>query len=318
MLNACYFRHHFYTIVPRHVRADMEWMRDMGATAVSLAILEQDLYAACSNVDIICREAARAGLAVWAVPSRWGGLVAGAPKVPSLFAAAHPATWSYRESGTPHISNFSGPQCSVHHPALREFFAHTLETLVTQWPIAGVMWDEPKTLHQRDFSPLAKQSLGADVPLEAHVDAIAEFFDAMGQSAKNARPDLKLGIFLMSNTRQETLQRCAKIESLDDFGCAGRPWRLEDNGSLQSSNKVLIGQGERFLEAARQNGKRAFMLIENYDMMVADDALMEKRLPEVLQMGADYLIYYYYPRNIPNPEAQMAMLGKQLGQWARG
>ena len=315
MLNAYYFRHHFYSIVPRHVRADMEWMRDIGTTAVSLAILEQDLYAARANVDIICAEAQRVGIAVWAVPSRWGGLVAGAPKVPSLFAANHPATWSHAADGTPHITQFGGPQCSVFHPQLREFWRATLDQVITQWPIAGVVWDEPKNLYRLDYSPHARAAL-SEISRVTHLSAVADFFDAMGAGAKTTRPDLKLGMFSVANASTEVIERLARIESLDDFGCDGRPWRLEDGGTLQAPDKVLIGRGERFLQAARANDKRGFLLIENHDMTRADDALMEKRLPEVTAMNADYLIYYYYPRNIPDPEAQMKMLGAQLRDWA--
>lgn len=52
MLNAYYFRHHMYSLVPRHVREDMEWMADVGTNAVSLAILEQDLFASQYNISI--------------------------------------------------------------------------------------------------------------------------------------------------------------------------------------------------------------------------------------------------------------------------
>ena len=75
ILNAYYFQHHTFSIVPRHVREDMEWMADVGTNAITLAVLEQDLYANEANMDLICREADRVGIAVHAVPSRWGGVL---------------------------------------------------------------------------------------------------------------------------------------------------------------------------------------------------------------------------------------------------
>jgi hypothetical protein len=90
MLNAYYFRAHMYTLVPRHVQEDMKWMADIGTNVVSVAVLEQDLFAAVENIQIIVEEAKKAGMKVHAVPSRWGGLLAGAPKVPSLFSVLHP------------------------------------------------------------------------------------------------------------------------------------------------------------------------------------------------------------------------------------
>jgi hypothetical protein len=42
-----------YTLVPRYVREDMEWMAGVGTNAVSVGILEQDLFAAEANLDIL-------------------------------------------------------------------------------------------------------------------------------------------------------------------------------------------------------------------------------------------------------------------------
>jgi hypothetical protein len=116
MINAYYFRAHMYTLVPRQVREDMIWMADVGTDAVTIAVFEQDLYAARENIEVIHREAARVGLKLFAVPSRWGGQLAGAPKVPSMFTACHPETWVLNKDGTPYINPFCGPMSSVHHP----------------------------------------------------------------------------------------------------------------------------------------------------------------------------------------------------------
>ena len=69
-LNAYYFRAHMYTLVPRQVREDMQWMADIGTDIVSPAILEQDLAAVPRNLDLISREAERVGMDVYAVPLR--------------------------------------------------------------------------------------------------------------------------------------------------------------------------------------------------------------------------------------------------------
>jgi len=52
-INAYYFWQHMYTLVPRYVREDMEWMAGVGTNAVSVGILEQDLFAAEANLDIL-------------------------------------------------------------------------------------------------------------------------------------------------------------------------------------------------------------------------------------------------------------------------
>ena len=60
LVNAYYFRAHMYTMVPRHVREDLRWMADNG-NALTLAVLEQDLFAAVENIRIVCEEAAKLG-----------------------------------------------------------------------------------------------------------------------------------------------------------------------------------------------------------------------------------------------------------------
>ncbi len=60
---------------------------------VSIAILEQDLFAAVENVSLMLEEAGKLGMKAFAVASRWGGLVAGSPKVPSLSSKNPTAPW---------------------------------------------------------------------------------------------------------------------------------------------------------------------------------------------------------------------------------
>lgn len=125
VLNAYYFRAHMYTIVPHQVREDLKWMKDKGTDIVSVGILEQDLYAAVENVEIICNEAEKLGISVYAVPSRWGGMFAGAPKVPSIFTSKNPQTWILDENGKP-FYNARGPVSSVHYPEVFEFFCESI------------------------------------------------------------------------------------------------------------------------------------------------------------------------------------------------
>ncbi len=84
LINAYYFRAHMYTLVPRHVREDLKWMADVGTNVVTLSVLEQDLFAATKNIEFVVNEASKLNMKVWMVPARWGGLFAGAPKVPEV------------------------------------------------------------------------------------------------------------------------------------------------------------------------------------------------------------------------------------------
>ncbi len=97
------------------------------------------------------------------------------------------------------------------------------------------------------------------------------------------------------------IDNAAAIEHLDYFGCDGRPWSVNGKGQLEQPGKVLIGTGERFIEAAKKNGMKNLFLIENHNMKAENNAWMNQRLPDVLAMKPDQLIYYY-ARNVDKPE----------------
>lgn len=316
-LNAYYFRAHMYTCVPRHVREDMEWMAGAGTRAVTVGVLEQDLTAGVENLRLIADEARRVGLELWAVPSRWGSLVAGCPKVPSIFACRHlEAAIRDRQGNIPDY--FLGPRASVHHPATFEFFVASLRRLLTIAPFAGLVWDEPKIIGVPDYSEAARRALAGrdlDDPL-THTRALADFFDRVGAAARALSPGLKLALFTFATRRDAHAEALAAIPHLDDFGCDGRPFGRADHGTGDSADepadKLLADDGPWFVATARARGKRPLFLIENHALKARDIPAMDRRLPEILAMGAEHVIYYYYPRSLEDPDATMAVLRRHF------
>ncbi len=123
---------------------------------------------------------------------------------------------------------------------------------------------------------------------------------------------MALSMFVYANTEDMVIEKAAAIQHMDYFGCDGRPWANADGGKQESEGKVLLGPGEKFIAAARKNGKKALLLIENHNMTSAEIPLMDKGLPKVKALGAEQLIYYYYPRNIGEPEKNMATIARHL------
>ncbi len=324
---AYYLRQHMYTLVPRHVREDMQWMADVGTHHVAVAVLEQDLFAARENLTILCREAERVGMSVHAVPSRWGALFAGAPKVPSLFAATHPEAWIINRDGKPCMSPVWGPMASVHHPATREFFTRALEKLVRNFPITGLIWDEPKAVDSdatgrviaADYSPAARAKMqGQAVPDTWHIDAFADFVDDLGDHVRGIKPDLTLSMFVYGHLTGYVVDRLAAMRTLNYFGCDGKPWAFADlpvapEGEL---SKALLDNGPLFIKAAHQHGKGGLLLIENHNMALWGFPIMDRRWPDVMALKPESLLYYYYPRNVADPDAQMAIIARRLKEFA--
>lgn len=316
LLSCYYFRGHMYTMVPRHVREDLQWMADHGTDAVDVAIIEQDLVAAVENVEIIANEAEKLGMKLFIVPSRWAGLVAGAPKVPSMFAVYNPHTWLINADGKPSFSGVSGVNCSIFYPEVAEFFKTSIDKAIDLWNVKGIIWDEPKIYDKTDYSKAAIKKLGKDAPQAAYNQAFTDFWSDVNTHIKTAHPATQTHMFLYANMRQEVIDNAATIENLDYFGCDGRPWGTNDLGQNESTRdgigKTLLDAGERFLPVARANNKNTLWLAENHNMRDEDVALMDKRFPEVLAKDVDHLLYYYYPRNLSNPEENMKIMGKHI------
>jgi hypothetical protein len=311
ILNAYYLRAHMYTIVPKQIKEDLQWMANIGTNVVSIAVLEQDLFAAVENVQIICNEAEKLNMQVYIVPSRWGGITAGAPKVPSLFSVKNPQTWILKKDGTPAYNDVSGVISSIHYPETAVFFKSSLDQAFKLWPVKGVIWDEPKVFTM-DYSPRAVANMGKDATRTDNIKAVIKFFSDINQHIKDTHPDIATCLFGYADSPDNLVAEVAKTTALDFYGCDGRPWRNEDGGKQESPGKVLLGNGERYLRAAHSNNKKSLWLIENHNLLEADISLMDKRLPEIINTDVDHLIYYYYPRNTQNPDRAMKTIASHL------
>ena len=311
LLNAYYLRAHMYTMVPKQVREDMKWMAGIGTNIVSISVLEQDFYAAKENINIIINEASKEGMKVFAIPGRWGGIVAGGPKVPSLFTIQNQQTWIKAADGKYVDSSVSGRISSIFHRDTFDFISSHLEQLLKQWPVSGIIWDEPKTI-QQDFSPEGQAVYGPTPSYEQCVDQNVQFYSKVNAKIKSINPQIITNLFLYAQYEEMVINKMAAIENLDYYGCDGRPWREEDGGTTEGKGKYLLGNGERFLDAARKNGKKSLWLLENHNMQDKDVPLMDKRLPEILTKPVDHLIYFYYPRNLETPDYVMKTLVMQL------
>lgn len=311
---AYYYRAHTYTCVPRHIREDFAWMRDVGTTAVGITLLEQDLEHIPYNLDILFAEAQRVGLKVLGVPSRWGALVAGAPKVPSAFACSHFDTLVRRKNGDYFTNATFGPMCSVYHPETLAFVTDGLDRMLGRWPFAMLLWDEVKAYHVLDYSPAARAALGERVgDRAAHLQGVTDFFTRANAHIKQKHPQVRTMLMLYANIESDILASAATCGQLDAIGIDGRPWPAGAGGQDEQPGKVLIGPpAERLFAQAHAAGKQSFALIENHNMRTADYALLDRYLPEVLALPYEHLIYYYYPRNLERPDEQMALMRTHL------
>lgn len=327
-LAAYYIGANVYTCVPSHIRQDMEWMADKGTHYVCTSVLEQDLFASYENLALVLAEANRVGMQVLAVPSRWAGLTAGAPKVPSLFSVLNPQTWIVNEHGNTRLMvRATGAISSVHSPETLKFFCDSLTEMYRQLPqLAGFILDEPKCFIV-DHSKMAIAALGENAPVTAHYAAARDFFSQVCGFAKQKWPDKFTVMFQQAHLSAAELAAGAAVQHLDFYGADGRPWTLEDDAKMIDTpgddgggrGKVLLsGKGEAFIKSAHAVvGRKSFFLAENHNLKNSMIEPLERNYASVLALRPDIFTYYYYPRNVEDTDRVMSIIGKNLKSFVK-
>lgn len=316
-LTAYYFMGQDLCLVRRHLREDLAWMADAGTDAVAVGFHEFQLdYDNQQQLDILFDEARRANLGVQAIPSRWGGLVAGWPPAAGMFAATHPTTWILDAGGKPLQRTFcAGPVCSIYAPETREFFLDAVDRLLSTYPVSGIIWDEIKVLHEEDHSPHAIAALGGPARGAPHRQAVIDFFTAANRRARQRRPDILLSCFVYAHMSNEILQVTASMGDLDNFGLDGHCWPDD-----RPRAKTLIGNLDRAAAACRMHGRRLLALVET--QLPAGPGWAQRtldHLPALLAQPLDELLYYYHGAAASDdPEACMKAMKPLLTRWRRG
>lgn len=293
-LSAYYFMGQDLCIVRRHTRADMTYLAENHFDAVAVGVHEEQ-HRQPLGLELVVEEAHRAGLKVLAIPSRWAGLIAGWPVLAGHFAASRPDVWMRRADGSPLLKNFCGPLCSVHHPDVKAHMLSCTERILRTWDLDGIIWDELKTLHETDYHPLALERFGGPVSGSAQIQASLEIFAACNQRARAIKPDIRISSFLYAHLPDDLIQTWAATPGFDDVGLDGKCWWAADESGPDAEIKVLLDHAPRFIEAARQNGRRSLALIETQNLNTIRAERTLKRLPELLRYPLEHLLVYYHP-----------------------
>jgi hypothetical protein len=312
-LSTYYFHGQDLCMVPRHVREDVAWMAAHHVDGVFVGVHDADLLG--GNTVLVCETIRNAGLDVWLIPSRLGGLVAGWGRQPSYISVYHPEWWARCADGRPR--QCYGPQLSVFHPDVPGAIAETVNNMLEKFPATGIVWDEIKTLCGEDHSPSAIGSLGHPAGESDMVDGTVACFSAINRQLRALRPELRIACFLYADSKQEHVERCATMDMLNEFGCDGRCFRPGESPSGEGGpNKVLLGGNHaRFAAAAEANHCTSFTLLETQLLDEPALALSLSRLPEFLDAKTGHLVYYYYPYGLAEPERFMPVFGDAFAAW---
>ena len=139
-----------WTVIPRQWAKSFGEMSDLGFDAVALSFSESEMRYARRTFEMQIAAAHQAGIKVFVIPSRIGGRLAGAPLMGSLWLHENPSAC---------LPENPGIAC-IESPEFREWSLEFIRTLIRDYEVDGIIWDEPKAADFVTRHPAAVAALG--------------------------------------------------------------------------------------------------------------------------------------------------------------
>lgn len=261
LLNCYYYAPHNHSLLAKHLIADLEHMRGLGADAVSVCVQEDQLRNWHQRrLRNVVEQAHRVGLKVHAVPNRWCGLVAGWLDGHSEWALTHPETFL---SGADEVG-----VCDPQHPAVRARYEEALKVMLGEFGFDGVIWDEP-----RSSKP-----------------ALTLFLDEMSAYAKALNPGVVISLFAEAG-RLDTVNHLALTQHMDYLGADGHVRR--NSHQMHRMKNTIFTTHETFHPILKRAGKETMFLLEAQRHRDEDLEEYLAVVDQAFDLPMDHLMFYH-------------------------
>ncbi len=296
MISAYLLDYNTWVCIPRHIEADFAELKSMGVDTVCLSFSENDMFYARRTFEIIIALAHKAGLKVFLIPSRVAGRFAGAPLMPSIWLARNP---QYVISDKCWL-----PAACLEAPEVRAFFKDFMKTLITEYDIDGIVWDEPKELRTISHHPATIARFGPNPTLDDMHLGFCEFFDELTAYCKELNPNLVQNLFCQATDPESFTARISKNKDITYFGYDGNLHRQRIFKEPIAPTKYRIEScWERTVAECAAAGKKTFALVESMHMPREEHPAFARAFDNYLtQYHPDHLSIYYYAHNADDPE----------------
>jgi hypothetical protein len=306
MITAYCLAYQNWTVVPHQIEESFADMAEMGFDAVCLSFSESEMSYARRAFELQVDLAHRAGLQALVVPSRLGGRFAGAPLMPSMWLATHPEA---------RASDIEGwPVACLENQAFVDWIHGFMETLLTDYDLDGIIWDEPKAIGAVTHHPDTVAKYGPDPTEEQMMDSMVEFIQDLTTHCLSIKDDLSITLFVQKWNQEYFTRRAAHIDGLEFFGYDGNLARQSRFHEEPTWAKYRIESAwERTLAEAEAAEVGTFALVEN--MLMPAEAVPEFEVNfEAYLQGPlpDHLGIYYYAHNNEDPEAVQSVVRRLM------
>ena len=293
-----------WTVIPHQLKASFEEMRDCGFNAVALSFSESEMRYSRRAFEIQVDLAHRCGLKVFVIPSRIGNRFAGAPLMPSLWLSQHP------EAQLPDHHGFAGPIACTQNPLFRDWSKEFMGTLISDYPLDGIIWDEPK-------QPGINLKISKKHASEQLEDSFVLFLEDITAHCLAMNPRLLITLFNEAFSSERFTRRSTAIPGIHYAGYDGNLARQSFFHEEPQWMKYRIESvWQRTVNECSCANKKTFALIENMLMPKEAMAEYEENFEAYLQNYCpDHLGIYFYALNNEDPEGVHAITRKLMRKY---
>lgn len=298
VVTAYFLCHGHWTVVPHQLEENFKDMAGCGFNAVAFSFSESERTYSRRAFEIQVNLAHRCGLRVFVIPSRLGNRFAGAPLMPSCWLVNHP------EAQIPQYRGWTGPMACVESAVFRDWIKQFMAALLRDYPLDGIIWDEPKEERRISKHPETLAKFGPDPTTEQMEDGFVDFLRDLTSYCLSLNPALAVTLFNVALSSERFTQSACAIPGIQYAGYDGNLSRQSFFHEKPEWHKYrLESVWERTVKECAAAGKKTFALVEN--MLMPKEAMAEYRdnLEAYLQTHRpDHLSLYYYAHNNEDPE----------------
>ncbi|MGC9455625.1 MAG: hypothetical protein ACP5HU_12295 [Phycisphaerae bacterium] len=300
--------HGHWTVIPHQLEECYKDMADTGFNAVAMSFSESEMRYARRAFEIQVNLARKAGLKVFVVPSRLGGRVAGAPLMPSVWLAQNPqhaVPTGWMPVGCCESSEF------------RDFCREFMGTIVSDYELDGIIWDEPKSPDLISYHPATVEAFGPQPTREQMFGGYIDWLKDLTDHCRSIRPELTVTLFCQKTDAEDFTTAAAGMEGLDYFGYDGNLQRESFWHESPQWRKYRIDEvWERTCKECEAAGVKRFALVENMLMPAAAVEEFEQNFEAYLQGPLpEHLAVYYYAHNNEDPEAVQSIVRRMMKKY---
>lgn len=296
-----------WTVIPKQWKESFMDMLDCGFDAVALSYSESEQQYARRTFEKQVHMAHECGLKVMVVPSRLLSRFAGAPYMSGNWISRHP---EFQVPDNPGIA------CLECRESI-EWGCNFIHELIVDYPIDGIIWDEPKAADWISYHSATIARFGNSPTAEQMMDSSVEFLNNLNKTALSIRPELIITLFNMPKTPSYYTLKAGALPGIAycgfDGSCCKQSYFHETPKKFKETVNETWG---RTLSECKLNSKKTFALIENMLMPQGAEKEFENELSKFLSHATpDHLACYYYAHGNECPETVHNLTMKLIKQY---